>query len=41
MANYISVDKSAYSKIEKGLRSLAIEEAQKMAQLFDMTIAKL
>ena len=38
VANYINVDKSAYSKIAKGLRSLAIEEAQKMAQLFDMTI---
>ncbi|WP_307453305.1 MULTISPECIES: helix-turn-helix domain-containing protein [Chryseobacterium] len=36
VANYIGVDKSAYSKIEKGTRSLAIEELQKMAQLFDM-----
>jgi transcriptional regulator with XRE-family HTH domain len=31
------VDKSAYSKIEKGSRSLAIEELQKMAQLFNLT----
>jgi transcriptional regulator with XRE-family HTH domain len=38
VANYIGVDKSAYSKIEKGLRSLAVEELQKMAQLFNMTI---
>jgi transcriptional regulator with XRE-family HTH domain len=37
VANYIGVDKSAYSKIEKGVRSLAVEELQKMAQLFDMT----
>ena len=37
VANYIGVDKSAYSKIEKGLRSLTIEELQKMAQLFSMT----
>lgn len=38
VANYIGVDKSAYSKIEKGMRSLAVEELQKMAQLFDMVI---
>jgi len=38
VANYIGVDKSAYSKIEKGTRSLAVEELQKMAQLFDMSI---
>ena len=38
VADYISVDKSTYSKIEKGLRNLAIEELQKMAVLFDMTI---
>jgi len=37
VANYIGVDKSAYSKIEKGSRSLAIEELQKMAQLFNLT----
>jgi transcriptional regulator with XRE-family HTH domain len=37
-ADYIAVDKSTYSKIEKGLRNLAIEELQKMAVLFDMTI---
>ncbi|HIP35313.1 MAG TPA: XRE family transcriptional regulator [Crocinitomix sp.] len=37
VADYIGVDKSAYSKIEKGTRSLAIEELQKMAQLFNLT----
>ncbi len=37
VADYIGVDKSAYSKIEKGSRSLAIEELQKMAQLFNLT----
>ena len=37
VANYIGVDKSAYSKIEKGLRALTIEELCKMAQLFGMT----
>jgi transcriptional regulator with XRE-family HTH domain len=37
VATHIGVDKFAYSKIEKGLRSLAVEELQKMAQLFDMT----
>lgn len=37
VANHIGVDKSAYSKMEKGSRSLTIEELQKMAQLFNMT----
>jgi transcriptional regulator with XRE-family HTH domain len=37
VATYIGVDKSAYSKIEKGTRSITIEELQKMAQLFNMT----
>lgn len=31
------MDKSAYSKIEKGLRSLTVEELQKMAQLFNLS----
>ncbi|WP_439183395.1 helix-turn-helix domain-containing protein [Carboxylicivirga taeanensis] len=34
---HINVDKSAYSKIEKGTRSVTVEELQKMAQLFNMT----
>jgi transcriptional regulator with XRE-family HTH domain len=37
VATHIGVDKSAYSKIEKGTRALTIEELQKMAQLFNMT----
>lgn len=37
VAEYIGVDKSAYSKIEKGSRSVAVEELLKMAQLFNMT----
>jgi transcriptional regulator with XRE-family HTH domain len=37
VANHIGVDKSAYSKIEKGMRSITVEELQKMAQLFNMT----
>jgi len=32
--NHIGVDKSAYSKIEKGTRSLTVDELQKMVQLF-------
>lgn len=36
VAEHIGVDKSAYSKIEKGLRALTVEELQKMAQLFNM-----
>jgi len=38
VATYIGVDKSAYSKIEKKLRSITVEELQKMAQLFNMTV---
>lgn len=34
---HIGVDKSAYSKIEKGSRALTVEELQKMAQIFNMT----
>ena len=37
VANHIGVDKSAYSKIEKGMRALAVEELLKMARLFNMT----
>jgi transcriptional regulator with XRE-family HTH domain len=37
VATHIGVDKSAYSKIEKGLRALTIEELQKMAQLFNLS----
>ncbi len=37
VASHIGVDKSAYSKIEKGLRALTIDELQKIAQLFNMT----
>lgn len=35
---HIGVDKSAYSKIEKGLRSITVEELYKIAQLFNMTL---
>ena len=37
VASHIGVDKSAYSKIEKGMRALTVDELQKMAQLFNMT----
>jgi transcriptional regulator with XRE-family HTH domain len=37
VANFIGVDKSAYSKIEKGLRAITIDELKKMAQLFNLT----
>jgi transcriptional regulator with XRE-family HTH domain len=37
VATHINVDKSAYSKIEKGSRALTVDELQKMAQLFNMT----
>lgn len=38
VADHIGVDKSAYSKIEKGLRSVTVDELYKMAQLFNMTL---
>lgn len=38
VATHIGVDKSAYSKIEKGLRALTVDELQKMAHLFNMTV---
>ena len=37
VANHIKVDKSAYSKIEKGMRSITVEELYNMALLFNMT----
>lgn len=37
VANHIGVDKSGYSKIEKGTRNLTVEELQKMGDLFNMT----
>lgn len=37
VATHIGVDKSAYSKIEKGQRALTVEELQKMAQLFHLS----
>jgi transcriptional regulator with XRE-family HTH domain len=37
VATHIGVDKSAYSKIEKGLRALTVDELQKMAGLFNLT----
>jgi transcriptional regulator with XRE-family HTH domain len=37
VADHIGVDKSAYSKIEKGSRALTVDELQKMATLFDLT----
>ena len=37
VASHIGVDKSGYSKIEKGTRNLTIEELQKMGDLFNMT----
>jgi len=37
VATHIGVDKSAYSKIEKGLRALTVEELQKLSGIFNMT----
>lgn len=38
VASHINVDKSAYSKIEKGSRNVTVEELQGMATLFGMTM---
>jgi transcriptional regulator with XRE-family HTH domain len=37
VATFLGVDKSAYSKINKGMRAVTVEELQEMAQLFEMT----
>lgn len=34
----LGLDKSSYSKLEKGLRDLKIVELQKLSTMFDMTI---
>lgn len=38
VADYIGVDKSAYSRIEKGTRAITVIELQKMAELFAMSV---
>ena len=40
MAAHIGVDKSTYSKIEKGLREVTVIELQKIAALFNTFINK-
>jgi transcriptional regulator with XRE-family HTH domain len=41
VASYIGVDKSTYSKIEKGLREVTVAELKKIAQLFDISLDEL
>jgi transcriptional regulator with XRE-family HTH domain len=41
VALHIGVDKSTYSKIEKGLREVTVAELQKMAELFNTSIDKI
>jgi transcriptional regulator with XRE-family HTH domain len=38
VAAHIAVDKSTYSKIEKGTREVSVKELQLIAQLFNMSI---
>jgi transcriptional regulator with XRE-family HTH domain len=38
VAAHINVDKSTYSKIEKGSRDVTVEELNKMAKLFNVSI---
>jgi len=38
VASHIGVDKSTYSKIEKGTREVTVKELQKIAKLFNTTI---
>ena len=40
VAAHIGVDKSTYSKIEKGLREVTVIELQKIAALFNTSIDK-
>jgi transcriptional regulator with XRE-family HTH domain len=37
VASHIGVDKSTYSKIEKGLREVTIQELQKLTNLFNLS----
>lgn len=37
VALHISVDKSTYSKIEKGMREVAVVELQKLTKLFNLS----
>jgi len=37
VAAYLGVDKTIYSKIEKGNREITVKELQKLAQLFNLT----
>ncbi|TRX02467.1 helix-turn-helix domain-containing protein [Flavobacterium gawalongense] len=37
VANHIGVDKSTYSKIEKGGREVTVAELQKLTKLFNLT----
>jgi transcriptional regulator with XRE-family HTH domain len=41
VASHIGVDKSTYSKIEKGTREVSVKELQLIAQLFGMSIDQL
>jgi transcriptional regulator with XRE-family HTH domain len=41
VAMHIGVDKSTYSKIEKGTREITVAELQKMAQLFNSSLDQL
>lgn len=38
VAIYIDVDKSTYSKIEKGMREVTVIELDKMARLFNLSV---
>ena len=35
---YLNLDKSSYSKLEKGFREIKVSELQKLAKLFNMSI---
>jgi transcriptional regulator with XRE-family HTH domain len=41
VATHIGVDKSTYSKIEKGTREVTVSELQKKAQLFNISLDQL
>ena len=38
VAEHLRIDRSSYSKLEKGLRNVAVEELQRLGELFDMSL---
>lgn len=41
VADHLAIDPSSYSKLEKGLRNVAVEELRRLAALFDVSLDEL